>query len=418
MGIQLTQEIYDLFCLLYADDIVIFADSIIKLQHLIDILYKFCTKWRMEVNLDKTKIIVFRKGGHLSRWENWHFGGKSIDVVSYYKYLGLMLSSRNNWSKAIFTLASQASKALNMLSITRWKLEYFDFHTHFRLFDTMILPILCYGSEIWGYLHYDVLEKIQRKWCRKFLGVPNHTTNEAVLGECGRLPIYFHTLKRCIRFWLKLIELPDNRLPKQAYKMLHNLDNLGRHTWATSIKNILFSFGFGFVWLSQEVGNKELFLSSFEMRVTDLLKQQWFARLSLKPKMRLYVQYKSMLEPEKYLKLHCCHNIIRIFACFRCGVLPLAIEEGRRENVDALVRVCKVCSFNSVEDEYHFLLVCPLYSELRKEYLPRKIISEPNVYKFNKLLNSNNSEEIFKLCHFVYKAFKLREQTLSQSVNM
>ena len=143
-----------------------------------------------------------------------------------------------------------------MLSIARWKLEYYDFHSHFRLFDVMILPILCYGSEIWGYQYYDTLERVQRKWCRKLLGVPSHTTNEAVLGECGRLPIYFHTLKRCIRFWVKLLEMSRDRLPKHAYLMLCNLDSLGRYTWASTIKNILFSHGFQWFCLDRP-GNRE-----------------------------------------------------------------------------------------------------------------------------------------------------------------
>ena len=136
--------------------------------------------------------------------------------------------------------------------------------SHFKLFDVMILPILCYGSEIWGFQFYDVLEKVQRSWCRKLLGVPNHTTNEAVLGECGRLPIYYHTMKRFIRYWVKLIQMPQERLPRQAYLMLCNLDNLGRHTWATSVKHILYSYGFGHVWITQEIGNKQAFFQSLK----------------------------------------------------------------------------------------------------------------------------------------------------------
>ena len=67
MGIQLTQDMYDLFALLYADDIAIVADSIGNLQRLINVLNEFCNKWRMTVNLNKTKIIIFRKGGRHAR---------------------------------------------------------------------------------------------------------------------------------------------------------------------------------------------------------------------------------------------------------------------------------------------------------------------------------------------------------------
>ena len=68
LGIQLTQDLYDLFALLYADDVAIFADSARNLQRLIDILHKFYIKWRMQVNLDKTEVMIFSNGGRRLRW--------------------------------------------------------------------------------------------------------------------------------------------------------------------------------------------------------------------------------------------------------------------------------------------------------------------------------------------------------------
>ena len=76
----------------------------------------------MAVNLDKTKVVIFRKGGHKSRFETWHFDKFEIEVVSYYKYLGLLLSSRNSWSKAVSNLADQASKAMKIISVASYSI--------------------------------------------------------------------------------------------------------------------------------------------------------------------------------------------------------------------------------------------------------------------------------------------------------
>ena len=54
-----------LFLLLYADDIVIFSETDEGLQSGLDILYKYCQTWKLKVNINKTKVIVFRKGGLL-----------------------------------------------------------------------------------------------------------------------------------------------------------------------------------------------------------------------------------------------------------------------------------------------------------------------------------------------------------------
>ena len=96
----------------------------------------------------------------------------------------------------------------------------------------------------------------------------------------------------------------------------------------TSVKHILFSYGFGYTWIAQEVGNKDLFLCEFELRVKDICKQQWWVNISGKPKMRNYINFKSALEPEKYLNLQLNFKFLQLFACFRCGCLPLNIEEG------------------------------------------------------------------------------------------
>ena len=57
-------------------------------------------------------LVVFRRGGIVKNIEKWYFKGKEIEVVSMYKYLGLIFTPKLNWSVARKTLASQANKAL------------------------------------------------------------------------------------------------------------------------------------------------------------------------------------------------------------------------------------------------------------------------------------------------------------------
>ena len=55
-----------LFLLLYADDIIIFFESASGLQNGLNILHDYCQKWKLTVNVDKSKVMVFRKGGRLA----------------------------------------------------------------------------------------------------------------------------------------------------------------------------------------------------------------------------------------------------------------------------------------------------------------------------------------------------------------
>ena len=47
------------FLLMYADDTVILAESEYELQNAINHLSNYCYKWNLEVNVEKTKIMIF-----------------------------------------------------------------------------------------------------------------------------------------------------------------------------------------------------------------------------------------------------------------------------------------------------------------------------------------------------------------------
>ena len=42
------------------------------------------------------------------------------------------------------------------------------------------------------------------------------------------------------------------------------------------------------------------------------------------------------------------------------------IEEGRQKGIPRELRICKSCDSGCVEDEYHFVIICPAFQYLRK----------------------------------------------------
>ena len=53
---------FKLYLLLCADDTVIFAESPEKLQIALDTMRSYCDTWKLQVNVSKTKVVVFSKG--------------------------------------------------------------------------------------------------------------------------------------------------------------------------------------------------------------------------------------------------------------------------------------------------------------------------------------------------------------------
>ena len=106
---------FKLCLLLYADDSIIISSNKKELQNSFDILHDYCKKMHLYVNVQKTKIIEFRKGGLLSMNDFWFYGDFLIEVVDSFQYLGLKLSYTGKFSCAQQDLASRGLRAMYAL---------------------------------------------------------------------------------------------------------------------------------------------------------------------------------------------------------------------------------------------------------------------------------------------------------------
>ena len=120
-GIFITGDVPDLFCLMFADDIANCAETRIRLQRQLDLIFEFCQLTNMAVNLNKTEIIVFRNGGPLRSYETWKFNGIPVRTTSEYKYLGLIFTPKLSWSKAKRKLTARARKAIFCIMIKNYQ---------------------------------------------------------------------------------------------------------------------------------------------------------------------------------------------------------------------------------------------------------------------------------------------------------
>ena len=103
-----------------------------------------------------------------------------------------MITPSLNLSTALGNLKDRASKAYYLLK-TRMG-EYFKggISTTFKLFHTLVKPILLYGADFWGCLkvpHNNHVETFYMKFFKDLLGVQKQTTNDGVLLELGKWPI-------------------------------------------------------------------------------------------------------------------------------------------------------------------------------------------------------------------------------------
>ena len=72
--------ILKLFVLLYGDDTIILSENERDLQTDLDSVQEYCTKFKLIVNINKTKIIIFSRG-KVRRFTTFKYGCDIIEVV-------------------------------------------------------------------------------------------------------------------------------------------------------------------------------------------------------------------------------------------------------------------------------------------------------------------------------------------------
>ena len=111
-----------LYILLYADDTIILAENAKELQLALNALADYCKIWKLNVNLDKTKIIRFskRKSKNLNIFK---LDGEIIEIVDNYIYLGTNIKFNGKLHDAQNKQLLQAKKALSAVFSQKEKLQ-------------------------------------------------------------------------------------------------------------------------------------------------------------------------------------------------------------------------------------------------------------------------------------------------------
>lgn len=247
-----------IYLILFADDLILLSETPQGLQSHLDLLYDYCRRWKLTVNINKTKIIVFRKRGRLHENEQWTYSGDNIEVVDSFNYLGFTVSSNGSFKWGIETLSGKALKAMNSLQMLTKGMEI-PMNIKFNLFDSYVTSILCYSCEIWGFNNAENLKRLHRKFLERTLNVKMSTCNAAVYMETGRYPLCINWKKRIVRYWLKLVKSENSILENIYMKLLIDCEN-GEKNWLYNIKMLLSQIGLEEVWLFPTSVNTNVFL--------------------------------------------------------------------------------------------------------------------------------------------------------------
>ena len=400
-----TPKISDLAvpCLFWADDLVLISEAKEGLRQHLNVLEKYCKDWKLNVNTDKTQVIIFNKNGKLIKKEKIFYRQQGIDSVKGYKYLEIWLDCNGKFNRAMNELAKKGMKATHSIYILS-TCNYISTEVLLKTYESIIKPIIMFSSEVWGHQmkSNNDNELSFVKFCKHILGVNRRSINKVVMSELGVYPFFIDAKLNIISFYLYLkgsknillseslneMEILNSEWYKCANKLISDhITNLDQYKYCNKKQK-----GEKDGKISHETLKKQLRLKLQQQYVSE-----WKTEIGSSSKLNFYGEIKEKYTFEKYLDFIDNRQHKAALTKLRISAHRLYIETGRYKRYDYNLgryvntpreeETCSVC-VNEIEDEYHFLFECKKNKEWRKEFYRKITLIKEN------LISMNNSEKV------------------------
>ena len=135
--------------------------------------------------------------------------------------------------------------------------------------------------------------------------------------------------------------------------------------------------------------------------VQDMYISKWRFGVEIFSSLTLYREINCIFDRADYLQVLENKKFGNVMA-------KLFVETGRHWQIPRQDRKCILCNINDEEDEYHFILICPFYNNIRNTHIPRYFRPCLCMFKYVHLLNETSKQVLDKLSSFCLKVFKLR----------
>ncbi|KAG7309384.1 hypothetical protein JYU34_005343 [Plutella xylostella] len=158
-------------CLLYADDLKVFrkvndVNDCLSIQNDINKIANWCSNNMMSLNVKKCFVVSFTNKKTKLMY-SYQLSGHLLQRQSVVRDLGIYFDEQLTFRYHYENITGKANKLLGF--IIRASKHFKKYRSSIYLFQSLVRPILEYGSVIWSpyyVVHIDNIERIQRKFTR------------------------------------------------------------------------------------------------------------------------------------------------------------------------------------------------------------------------------------------------------------
>jgi hypothetical protein len=394
--------------LLFCDDIVLVANNPNQMNEKIEVLAKSFEKLGMEVNLSKTKILIFSKEKIDPNDYKFKWKGEDIEIVNEYVYLGVKFTSNGKMEIAADCFCNKAKAAsIQVLEVGR-RTKVPPIQTHTKLFNSIARSVLLYCVPAWGQNKKIQLslEKVQNQFYKRLLHLPLCTPSYFLHLELGIENLRIQILKATLRFIQKLLNRdPDSFLGQCIRWQIRWASRPAarrRKNWLAELSQTLGDFGVNILdWsvddLKKQVNNN--FNEWIEQYRLHLINQDT-ERILRSNFIPWYKNLKTHAIRESYLDLGLNTTHARIIAQLRLGKFRIKIGEKMVQLTDS----CTLCGRTTPNPVQHYLYECCHTTMLSRHFIG----STTNLTEFFEVYNSDK-EKLQQFLPFWCKISRLQD---------
>lgn len=390
-GVQLGERLVRV--LLYADDLVLLANSPRQLQQLLDALHAFCAENCMHVNVAKSAVVVFGKskprcadvpaGG-------WLYAGQPLPLLPEFRYLGVCFHQTRGVTAALEHLRAAGLRAMWGMLGRCTAVGMRTLSLQAELFGYIVAPVLNFCSEVWGPTVLkgcgqpadclgDALHRVQTLFVRRLAGgLRKATPRLPMLREFGVAPLARAWVQSSVCMWQRVCGLPAGSLLGDA--MRENLALDSDQSWAHGFHSLLSTLELLPAGGLVQEGRLRQVCARGAVAAFDAWFERGWQGLPVNPRTAergsviacTYARWFAVpagaeatvpgyVASTAGMPAQC----VRSLAAFRLGAHDLEVATGRWHGQERGERLCRLCQ-SGVGDEFHMVFECPAYAAVRQ----------------------------------------------------
>ena len=217
---------------LFADDSAIWCTTpdydvgISRLQTALRKVERWSVKYGLEFSAEKSALMIFSKFRRLAPERLPRLNNIPIPLVSQFKFLGVVLDPRLTMNKHVTHIQTKCKRRLNLFRCITSTPAGADRNTLLRLYKTIVLPIIEYGSIIYAggsQPTLDKLEVVQNNFLRLALGAMKTSPVISLQVDANITPLHIRRMELTMRYVSKIKQFPNHAASKaiQVLPRLH-----------------------------------------------------------------------------------------------------------------------------------------------------------------------------------------------------